>query len=163
MTSRSRASAALAALLLVASAVWLFWDASSRQAAERAGGAAAQAARDAIVAMLSYRPDTVVKDLDAARERLTGRFLDDYTQLVKTVVIPDATNRQITASAKVPSAAVVSASEDHVLVLAYVDQTMTVGTGPGTEKLAATTTTSSVQVSMEKVDGRWLVAAFEPI
>lgn len=120
-----------------------------------------QAARDSIVAMLSYRPDTVEKDLDAACEQLTGRFLEDYTQLVKTVVIPDAKNRQITASATVPSAAVVSADEDHVLVLAYVDQTMTVGTGA--EKPPAATTNSTVRVSMEKVHGRWLVAAFEAI
>lgn len=161
MRVRSRALAAVAAALLVASAVWLFWDASSRRAADRAGGEAMQAARESIVAMLSYRPNTVEQDLDNARERLTGRFLDDYTQLIRTVVIPDSRNRNVTAAAKVPSTAVVSADPDHVVVLAYVDQTMTVDAGA--EKPPATTTTSSVRVGMEKVDGRWLVAAFDPI
>jgi len=145
------------AALLVASAVWLFWDAHSRRSADRAGLAAMQAARDSIVAMLSYRPGSVEKDLDAARDHLTGRFLDDYTQLIKTVVIPDAKQRTITATAQVPSTAVVSAEDDHVLVLAYVDQTMTVGT----EK--PTITASTVRVSMEKTDGRWRVAAFDQI
>lgn len=145
------------AALLVVSAVWLFWDAHSRQSADRAGVAAMQAARDSIAAMLSYRPDTVEKDLDAARERLTGRFLDDYTQLVKTVVIPDAKKRAITAAAQVLSTAVVSAVNDRVLVLAYVDQTMTVGTEN------PTVTASTVRVGMEKVDGRWLVASFDQI
>ena len=152
-----RVLAGAVAALLVASAIWLYWDAHSRRSADRAGLAAMQAARDSVVAMLSYRPDTVEKDLDAARDRLTGRFLDDYTQLIKTVVIPDAKQRAITATAQVPSTAVVSAEADRVLVLAYVDQTMTVGT----EK--PTVTTSTVRVRMEKVDGRWLVATFEQI
>lgn len=157
MTPRVRILAGAVAALLVVSAVWLFWDAHSRRSADRAGVAARQAARDSIVAMLSYRPETVEKDLDAARERLTGRFLDDYTQLIKTVVIPDAKKRAITAAAQVPSTAVVSAENDRVLVLAYVDQTMTVGTE------RPTVTASTVRVSMEKVDGRWLIAAFDPI
>jgi Mce-associated membrane protein len=157
MRPNRRVLAGAVAALLIISAAWLFWDDHSRRSADRAGLGAMQAARDSIVAMLSYRPDTVEKDLDAARDRLTGRFLDDYTQLIKTVVIPDARQRTITATAQVPSAAVVSAEDDRVLVLAYVDQTMTVGT----EKPAVTA--STVRVSMEKVDGRWLVAAFEQI
>ena len=51
----------------------------------------------------------------------------------------------------------VSASADHVVLLAYVDQALTVG------KEAPTQTNSSVRVTMEKVDGRWLVAGFDPI
>lgn len=157
MSSVRRLSAGAVAALLVASAVWLFWDAHSRRSADRAGVAAMQAARDSIVAMLSYRSATVEKDLDAARDGLTGRFLDDYTQLIKTVVIPDAKQRSLSAAAKVPSTAVVSADQDRVVVLAYVDQTMTAGS----EK--PTVTASTVRVTMEKIDGRWLVAAFEQI
>ena len=157
MTRRSRLLAATVAALLVACGVWLWWDATARRSADRAGAPAMQAARDAVVAMLSYRPETVAADLDAARDRMTGELLDDYTQLIKTVVIPDALNRRITATAAVPASAVVSAEKDRVVVLAYIDQTTTAGT----EK--PTTTTSTARVRMEQVDGRWLVAAFEPI
>ena len=147
----------LATLLVIASG-WLLWDGSARRGVERAGNDAVQAARESIVAILSYRPETAEKDLDtAARERLTGRFLDDYTQLIKTVVVPNAKQKSVTAAARVPAVAVVSASADHVVLLAYVDQALTVG------KEAPTQTNSSVRVTMEKVDGRWLVAGFDPI
>ena len=154
---RRLAVLALATLLVIASA-WLFWDGSARRGAQQAGNDAVQAARESIVAILSYRPDTAERDLDtAARERLTGRFLDDYTQLIKTVVVPNAKQKSVTAAARVPAVAVVSASADHVVLLAYVDQALTVG------KEAPTQTNSSVRVTMEKVDGRWLVAGFDPI
>lgn len=145
------------ALLLVASGIWLSWDSSSRRAAERAGAEAVQAARDSIVVMLSYQPDTADNELDAARGRLTGPFLDAYTQLVKTVVVPDAKQKRITASARVPAAAAVSSERDRAVVLAYVDQTTTVA------RAAPTKASSSVRVSMEKVDGRWLISGFDPI
>ena len=154
---RRLAVPALATLLVIASG-WLLWDGSARRGAEHAGNDAVQAARESIAAILSYRPDTAEKDLDrAARERLTGRFLDDYTQLIKTVVVPNAKQKSVTAAARVPAVAVVSASADHAVLLAYVDQALTIG------KEAPTQTNSSVRVTMEKVDGRWLVAGFDPI
>ncbi|HPX38031.1 MAG TPA: hypothetical protein PLH92_11395 [Mycobacterium sp.] len=145
------------ALLLVIAGIWLSWDTSSRRDAERAGQDAMQAAGDSIVAMLSYQPDTAEASLNDARTRLTGKFLDDYTQLIQTVVVPGAKQDRITAAAKVPAISVVSADEDHAVVLAFVDQTLAEGTKP------ATLTTSSVRVSLEKVDGHWLIAAFDPI
>jgi Mce-associated membrane protein len=153
-----RLAAAILAAVLVAASGWLFWDISERRAAERAGNEAVQAARDAIVAILSYQPATAERDLGAAaRDRLTGKFLEDYTQVITTVVVPNATQQDITAAAQVPAVAVVSAHSDRVVVLAYVDQTTTVG------KQAPLQAKSSVRVSMERVDGRWLIAGFEPI
>ncbi len=154
---RQLAATMLAIALLLASA-WLAWDGTARRGAEQAGNEAIQAARESIVAILSYRPDTAEKDLDtAARERLTGPFLDDYTQLIRTVVIPDAKQRGISAAAQVPAAAVVSAEADRAVLLVYVDQAMAAGNAKPTQ------TNSSVRVTMEKVDGRWLIAEFDPI
>jgi len=148
----------LLAVLLVASGLWLGWDNSSRRDARQSGGEAVQNARDSIVAILSYQPATAEKSLEAAaRDRLTGTFLDDYTQLIKTVVVPNAIQRSITASARVPAAAAVSAGSGQAVVLAYVDQTTTVGTA------APTQTNSSVRVTMDNVGGRWLISGFEPI
>jgi Mce-associated membrane protein len=151
-------ASALLAVALAAAAAWLFWDSGARRNAVRAGDEAAQAARDSIVAILSYQPATAQQSLEAAaNDRLTGRFLDDYAQLVKTVVVPEAVGKRITATATVPAAAVVSADAHHAVVLAYVDQTMAVGSA------APTQTNSAVRVTMDNLDGRWLISGFDPI
>lgn len=145
------------ALLLVIAGIWLSRDASSRRDAQRGAEDAMNAARDSIVAMLSYQPDTAGQTLNDARSRLTGKFLDDYTQLIQTVVVPGAKQDRVSAVAKVPAVSVVSAEPDRAVLLAFVDQTLTEGTQQ------PTLTTSSVQVGMQKVDGRWLIAAFDPV
>lgn len=145
------------ALVLVIAGIWLSWDTSSRRDAQRSGEEATAAARDSIVAMLSYQPDTADKSLNDARSRLTGQFLDAYTQLIQTVVVPSAKKDRISAVAKVPATSVMSAEQDRAVVLAFVDQTLTEGNKP------PTLTTSSVRVSMEKVDGHWLIAGFDPV
>jgi Mce-associated membrane protein len=147
----------LIAMLLGAAAGFLKWEDSSRRDAETARTQAVVAAKESTVALLSYKPDTVEKDLTAARDRLTGTFLDAYTQLVNTVVIPGAKEKKISALATVPAAAPVSAKSDHAVVLLFVDQTVTVGAD------APTNTTSSVRVTLDKVGGRWLISAFDPI
>ncbi|CAG6939289.1 hypothetical protein PICSAR126_04561 [Mycobacterium avium subsp. paratuberculosis] len=38
------------------------------------------------MALLSYRADSVDKDLAAARDRLTGEFKDAYAELTRQVV-----------------------------------------------------------------------------
>lgn len=159
MTGGLRRWAAVAALVLVAlAAAWLGRDAWSRRAAEDAGAEAVRAARDAIPALLTYQAATAGKDLPAAaRDRLTGKFRDDYTQLIATVVVPEAVRKGISATATVPAAAVVSADSRHAVVLAYVDQVTTVGTE------APVQNNTSARVSMDNVDGRWLISGLDPI
>ncbi len=147
----------IVALLLAAAAGYLRWEDSSRRDADTARTESVQAAKDSTVALLSYKPDTVEKDLGGARDRLTGSFLDAYTQLINTVVIPGAKEKQISAVASVPAAASVSAEPDHAVVLLFVNQTVVVGTDPPTN------TASSVRVTLDKVDDRWLISGFDPI
>lgn len=116
-----------------------------------------RAATDGTTALLSYRPDTVQHDLESARSRLTGTFLDAYTQLTHDVVIPGAQQKQISAVATVAAAASVSTSADRAVVLLFVNQTITVG------KDAPTTAASSVRVTLDNINGRWLISQFEPI
>ena len=87
--------------------------------------------------MLSYRPDSVDKDLAAARDRLTGNFRDSYTSLTNDVVIPGAKQQHISAVATVPAAASISADENHSVVMVFVDQTITVGNDPPTGTASA--------------------------
>lgn len=151
-----RIVAALAALL-VAGSGWLWWDSAQRRAAEAAGTAAAAAAREAVAAMLSYRPQTAEQDLMAAQDLLTGPYRDDYAQLTTTVVIPDAVAKRVSSTVTVPAAAAVSASAGRAVVLAYVNQTVVEGSGPPAY------IPSRARVGMERIDGRWLVSGFETI
>jgi Mce-associated membrane protein len=145
------------ALLLAAAAGFLKWQDISGRDAQGARTASVQAATDGTVALLSYRADTVEKDLDAARGRLTGTFLNAYTSLTHEVVIPGAKQKQISAVATVPAAASISASANHAVVLLFVNQTLIIG------RDAPTNTASSVRVILDKVGDHWLISGFDPV
>lgn len=145
------------ALALGALAGYLNWQSSFHRAATLAATDSVAVARDAATAMLSYNADTVEKDLTAARERLTGSFLAEYTKLVNEVVIPGSREKNISAVAQVPAAASVSATPDHAVALIFVNQAVTVGDD------TPTNTASSVKVTLDRVGGQWLVSGFEPV
>jgi Mce-associated membrane protein len=145
------------ALILALGAGYATWRNASVRDAQVAGIEAVQTAKDGTVALLAYRPDTVEKDLTAARDRLTGAFRDSYTSLTDDVVIPGAKQKLISAAASVPAAALVSASDTHSVVLVFVDQTTTLGSD------APTNTASSVRVTLDKINGRWLIWGFDPV
>lgn len=133
---------------------YLSWIQSETQSAR---SETVQVASECAVAMLSYHPDTVQTELDAAEGRMTGTFRDSYSSLVDEVVGPAAIQKLITSTATVPAASSVSASPDHAVVLVFVNQSVSVGSEP------PTTTNSSVRVTLDKVDGRWLLSGFDPI
>jgi Mce-associated membrane protein len=148
---------AIALLLALAAGYFKWLDVSGTEAALARTESMRVASQDA-VALLSYTPESADKDLNAARERLTGEFKDAYTALTRQVVIPGAKEKRIAAVAKVNAAASVSATASHAVVLLYVNQTVTVGDG-GTP----TDTQPVVRVTLEKVDSRWLVSHFDPV
>ena len=143
--------------LLASAAGYLKWQDGIAREAQAARVGSVQAATDSTVALLSYRPDTVETDLDAAKSRLTGTFLDAYTKLTHDLVIPGAKQKQISAVATVPAAASTSATATHAVVLLFVNQSVIVG------RDAPTNTASSVRVTLDKVDGRWLISQFDPV
>ncbi len=145
------------AFVLAATAGLMKWEDSSARAAQAAQAESVQAATDGAIALLSYRPDTVQKNLEAARNRLTGTFLNAYTSLTHDVVIPGAQQKQISAVATVPAAASTSASANHAVVLLFVNQTVIVGQD------APTNAASSVRVALDKIGGRWLISGFDPV
>lgn len=145
------------ALLLASAAGFLKWQDGSARDAVTARTESVRAATDSTIALLSYKPDTVEKDLDAARSRLTGSFLNAYISLTHDVVIPGAKQKQISAVATVPAAASVRANENHAVVLLFVNQSVIIGQD------APTSTASSVRVTLDKVGGRWLISQFDPV
>jgi Mce-associated membrane protein len=144
-------------LLLALGAGFLKWQAA--QTGDSAAGVDAVAsAKNSIVALLTYKPDSVEKDLgEAARDRLTGPFKDSYSQLVHDVVVPGAKQHGISAVATVPAAASVSATPNHAVALLFVNQTVVVGTEPPSDS------GSSVKVTLDKIGNRWLISGFEPV
>ena len=145
------------ALFLAAGSGYLKWQGDSARESHTARVASVQAATESTIALLSYHPDTADKELTAARDRLTGAFRDDYTKLITDVVIPGAKQKQISATASVPGAASVSATQSHAVVLLFIDQSIVMG------KDAPTSTASSVRVTLEKDRNRWLISQFDPV
>jgi Mce-associated membrane protein len=145
------------ALLLALAGGYFKWVVGSGDDLARARAESVRIAGEDAVVLLSYQADSVDKDLGAARERLTGEFKDAYTELVRQVVIPGAKEKHISSAAKVNAAASVSASANHAVVLLFVDQTVTIGGG------APTDTQPVVRVTLDKVNGRWLVSRFDPV
>jgi Mce-associated membrane protein len=158
--SRTRLLAAILpalALILALGVGYLKWLDGTARESRAAAEASVRAASESTVAILSYKPETVDRDLKAAADRLAEPFRQQYTQLVNDVVAPGAKQQHISAVATVPAAASVSATGKHAVVLVFVDQTTTIGDD------APTQSTSSVRVSLEKVGGRWLISQFDPV
>ncbi|MGO8965301.1 hypothetical protein [Mycobacterium sp.] len=145
------------ALLLALASGYFTWVNGSADDTALARTESVRVAGEDAVALLSYKPDSVDKDLGAARERLTGDFKDEYTTLTREVVIPGAKEKHISAVAKVNAAASVSATANHAVVLLFVNQTVTIGEGVPTD------TQPVVRVTLDKVKGRWLVSRFDPV
>jgi Mce-associated membrane protein len=144
------------ALLLAVTAGYFKWMDGSGNNVASARAESVRVAGEEAVAMLSYKPDSADKDLNAARDRLTGDFKDAYTHLIREVVIPGAKEKHISAVAKVNAAAPVSATANHAVVLLFVNQTMTIGDGVPTD------TQPILRVILDKVNGRWLVSHLDP-
>jgi Mce-associated membrane protein len=145
------------ALILALGVGYLKWLDGTARESRAAAEASVRAASESTIAILSYKPESVDRDLKAAADRLAEPFRQQYTQLVNDVVAPGAKQQHIAAVATVPAAASVLATGKHAVVLVFVDQTTTIGND------APTQSTSSVRVSLEKVDGRWLISQFDPV
>ena len=145
------------ALLLALAAGFLKYVDNSVRNSDTARIESMQAAKDSTIAMLSYQPDSVEKQLNDARNLLTGDFQNSYTSLINDVVIPGAKQKQISAVATVPAEASVSAEPNHAVVLVFVNQTVVVGADRPTD------TASSVRVTLDKHGDKWLVSEFQPV
>ena len=154
---------ALLAALLIASAGaaggvywWIYRpDQQTNAAAQQQ---ATNAARDGTVALLSYAPATLDKDLANAKSHLTGEFLKYYGDFTDKIVAPAAKQKGVKTEATVTRAAVSEMHPDRAVVLVFVNQVTTSKDRPD-PALA----TSSVMVTMVKQDGRWLISEFNPV
>jgi Mce-associated membrane protein len=143
------------ALLLAIAAGLLKWKDSSVRGTDLARTESVAAARDSTVALLTFRFDTVDRDVAAARQRLTGKFRDAYTQRTQEELIPNAKEQRVSATAAVPGAASESATHNHAVVLVFVNQTIKIGDSAPADAV------SSVRVTLDKIGERWLISDFD--
>lgn len=120
--------------------------------------AVVDAANEGTVALLSYGHKSLNADFAKAREHLTGQFLTYYNEFTTKVVTPAATDNTVDTTAEVVRSAVSDLGENEAHVLAFVNQTTTSKTKPDPEL-----TSSSVRVSLQRVDGDWRISSFDPV
>ncbi|AGP62346.1 twin-arginine translocation pathway signal [Mycobacterium intracellulare subsp. yongonense 05-1390] len=100
-----------------------------------------------------------------ARQRLCGRevtpfrdFLSYYNQFTDQIVAPAAKQKSLQASAREIGAAVSELRPDSAVVLVLVDQSTTSKDNPDPAM-----TSSSVLVSLARINGQWLITKFDPV
>lgn len=152
----------LMALLAVSAGVagWLYFTdyRSDQQVDDAARQAVLTAATDGAVALLSYSPATLDADFANAKSRMTGDFLDYYTQFTDEIVAPAAKEKQVQTSAAVTRKAIIDIEPDTAEVLVFISQSTTSRENPD-----GAFTASAVKVVLEKHDGSWLISAFDPV
>jgi Mce-associated membrane protein len=152
----------LISLLLISggAATWLYFKQyrPDKQTDAGAASAAINAASDGTVALLSYSPDTLDKDFAAAKSHLSGDFLSYYNQFTEQIVAPAAKQKSLKTNARVLGSAVSELHPDSAVVLVLVDQSTTSKDNPDPAMAS-----SSVLVSLTRVNGQWLITKFDPV
>lgn len=154
---------AVLVVALVASAgvaAWLYFSQyrPDQQIDAAVSKTALDAATNGTVALLSYSPDSLDKDFASAKSHLTGDFLSYYTQFTEQIVTPAAQQKAVKTTASVVRAAVAELQPNSAVVLVFVNQTTTSKENPD-----GAFAVSSVKVSLNKVDGTWLISSFDPV
>jgi Mce-associated membrane protein len=110
------------------------------------------------VALLSYSPDSLDKDFATAKSKLTGSFLSYYTQFTEQIVAPAAKQKAVKTEAAIVRAAVSEIGPDKAVVLVFINQTT-----QSKDRPDASFINSSVRVTLQKIDGGWLISSFDPV
>ncbi|MCV7031777.1 hypothetical protein [Mycobacterium sherrisii] len=152
----------LISLLLLSggAAAWLYFQQyrPDQQTNAAVADAVVSSASDGTVALLSYSPDSLDKDFAAAKSHLSGDFLSYYNQFTEQIVAPAAKQKSLKTNARVLGAAVQELHPDSAVVLVLVDQSTTSKDNPDPAM-----SSSSVLVSLTKLNGAWLITKFEPV
>jgi Mce-associated membrane protein len=149
------------AVLLVAVGGWALVTNRQAAAAHRVAAASAtasSAATQLVPKILSYNYHTLAQDLATAEGVTTGPFTARYHSLFTGQIEAAAAKQGIVTNADVVSTSVVSAAENKVVALVYIDQTTTQGKS-STPKLDS----SRALVTLVPVGPRWLISAVAPV
>lgn len=117
-----------------------------------------KAASEGTVALLSYSPATLGRDMDNAKSRITENYLRYYQQFADQIVGPSTQRAQVTTTATVIRAAVAELNPNSAVVLVFVKQKTA-----SKEKPDPVVTSSSLRVTLKKVNSSWLIEKFESV
>lgn len=116
------------------------------------------AASDGAVALLSYSPETLDRDFANAKSRLTDDYLPYYQRFADQIVGPSAQRAQVTTTATVVKAAVSELHPNSAVVLVFVKEKTA-----SKEKPEPVVTSSSLRVTLTKVNSSWLIDKFDAV
>lgn len=146
-----------AAVLIVAGvAAYVYVTKPSDQAVEDATSAAQSAAERAVVPILSYDAKHLDESRAAAEQYLTGSYRKEYDQLFDGIIKENAPSTGTVLKAQLIRSSIVRAGDDRVQVFALVNQTRT-----NAKQKTPQVYKNWVTITMEKVDGDWLVAGMD--
>ena len=128
------------------------------QTDDAAAHQAIKAASDGAVALLSYSPDTLERDFNNAKSRLTDDYLAYYQRFADQIVGPSAQRGRVTTAATVVKAAVSELHPNSAVVLLFVKQKTA-----SKDKPEPVVTSSSLRIALTKVKGSWLIEKFEAL
>jgi Mce-associated membrane protein len=153
--------ALVAAVVLVAIAsvdVVLYLRSDDATATADARTAATNAAQQDVPAVLSYGYAALNDYPAVAKSKTTGDFQAALGALIEQSVVPAAKDQQIVTKSEVAASSVVSAATDKVVLLMFINQTTTSKslTQPKLEG-------SRVRVTMQQVNGSWLISQLDPV
>lgn len=149
LVSKTITAIAVGALLL---GIAIGWGVSAVAGSREDSSAVTAAARQDVVDLMSYDYRRIDSDLNRGLSRATGPFRDKLSAAM------DSHRKEFTSLRSVSSAVVVDAAVqeidgDHATLLMFVDQTISnrKTSGPQTDH-------TRVVLSMDRVDGAWLVS-----
>ncbi|HEX8095644.1 hypothetical protein [Jatrophihabitans sp.] len=117
-------------------------------------------AKSAVPLILSYNYQRFDADVAAAKARLTGRAVDDYLKAMTKTIKPTATKVHAVVQAQTDGAGVeaVSGNGSQVTVVVFGEQKVT-----NTSLTAPRIDLFRVRVTLDRVQGQWLVSKFDQI
>ncbi|NYG57076.1 J domain-containing protein [Nocardioides perillae] len=139
------------AIAVVGAATWFALTVPSDDEVLSGTRTAQATAERAIVPVLSYDFETLEEDRADAVQYLTDDFRDDYERLF-TQIEENAPTTRTVVEAEVRASAITRGGADRVQVLLFVDQVTT-----NAQTTEPVTYRNQVTVTMQEVDGRWLV------
>jgi len=131
---------------------------SHRHALDNARENATAAATSGVATVLSYDYRHLASDFHRAEGLLTARFRKKYDSTTAAAVEPLAQKYQARSSAQVTAAGTISTSVHRVVVLVFVDQTVT-----NSQLTAPRLDRSRIKVTLADQGGRWLIDQLSPI
>lgn len=148
---------ALAALVLMGVGGTAIWSHHRSGDAETARAEVIGVAPTLVEKLLSYNSDTVDDDLARAPKAPADRFRT-VSRIGSKTVAPQSKEQGISTKARVVDVGVLSVAADRAEVLVFVDQITT-----STAQPAPASTSSRVEVTLDRVEGTWLVSAMTPV